>query len=740
MTADEMESSSASQATGGRLHAIDRVVPVSMRWVAYRAVLTGLACAVVLAIPFFIYYRAESQQVYTRLESDRAHVLHLSSLMVRQDIASVLSDLRFLSSHSELVEFLAMDDPYTQWRLAQEYAHVLLQKRDYDRIRIIGPDGRERIRVSQTPRGVQIAPPEALTDRKDRYYFTEAMRLDPDQIYVSPMDLDVTNGKVVQPLKPTIRFCVGLFDENGHRKGILVLNYLAGHLINRIRDISRNSPDTWLLDERGYWLIGPNPGDEWGFIFPGRQEVGFAYSYPVAWRQIRSQASGTSADGDLLFKYLRVYPLSPPAPAGDVSRLAMPVGWQQYYWTLVSVVIPETTQGGTTQLQNRLISIYGILVMLSFLPAAALSYTSARNRTLTNILEKVVDNASMLVSYVDASQRYRFNNKAYEDVFGSSPRRLYGQKVREVLGEALYQTIRPHMEQALAGRKVDFEVRIGNSLSGPKEMAVAYLPDVDADGKVIGFYAVANDVTAFREAERRARQQMLDLAHMSRLASVGEVTTEISHQVNQPLAAIAMFSAAALRTLREGEGVERAMEWLEQINAQAKRAAEVVQRLRRFVRKGETQRVALNLNEMVREVLSLVEHSARNHDVEMRLELDDPLPAVRADKLLIEQVVYNLTRNALEAAAERSAPRLVQIRTWSDADHVHFQVEDSGPGVAEELSGCIFESFTTSKPDGLGMGLAISRSIVESHEGVIEYHNRLGGGAVFSFRLLRGGP
>ncbi len=739
MTSNQGESIPASEVQSRPLHTIDRVVPVSLRRVLYRTLLVGLTFSAVLAIPLSIYYRVESHHAHTMLVSDREHVLRLASLMVQHDVSSVLSDVRFLSSHTELVEFLAMDDPYTQWRLAQAYANVLLQTRDYAQIRIVEADGRERVRVNRTPQGVQIVPPAELKNEKDTDDVAEAMRLAPGQIYVSPMSLNRDDGKLTQPLTPIIRFYIGLFDESGHRKGMLILNYLARHLIDRIRDIARNSPDIWLLDTQGYWLMGPHPDDEWGFAFPGRQQLSFAHRYPRAWRQLGARVSGISRDGDLLFSYLRVYPLSPPEHGADAAQLAMPIGWRHYYWTLVSVITPDTFQGATARLDARLITIYGILVVLSFGVAWALSYSSARNRTLTNTLEKVVDNASMLVSYVDSSQRYRFNNRAYQEMFGSSPRNIYGQKISDVLGETTYQAVQPYVQQALAGHRVDFEVNVERPEIGSKEMAVSYLPDVDADGEILGFYAVANDITPFREAERRERQQMLDLAHMSRLASVGEVTTEISHQINQPLAAIAMFSAAALRTLRNGEDAARTMEWLEQINAQAKRASEVVQRLRRFVRKGETQRVALNLNEMVREVLTLLEHSARSHGVQMRLQLGDPLPIVRADKLLIEQVIYNLMRNALEAVTGQTGERSVEVRTWADSTQVHLEVEDSGPGVAEEQGERVFESFTTGKPGGLGMGLAISRSIVESHSGIIKYHNRPEGGAVFSFSLPIGG-
>ena len=266
---------------------------------------------------------------------------------------------------------------------------------------------------------------------------------------------------------------------------------------------------------------------------------------------------------------------------------------------------------------------------------------------------------------------------------------------------------------------------------------VAFLPDSGPKGEVRGFFMVANDVSLIKESERRERQRMLELAHVSRLASMGEMATEIAHEINQPLAAIAMFSAAGLRTLNDAGDSAQVAGWLETINAQAKRASEIVRRIRQFVRKNEPQRGPVNLNRVADEVAALLRYEAQSQQIEMVLRLDPELPLVQAELILLEQVVFNLMRNAMDAVASQSGSRRIALVTAHDAQQVYLEVRDNGPGIDPALGERIFDSFMTNKKEGLGMGLTISRSIIEAHAGKLWFALDPEGGTVFAFSLPR---
>ncbi len=711
---------------------IQRMVQVDARRVLLRALGLGLVFSLLLALLFYAYYRAEYRNGVALLAAGKVRVLHLASQALGQEMASIMSDLRYLSRHNELTDFLEVGTPAVTRRLAEEYAAFIRQKRNYDQLRFIDPHGRERIRVVNVDDGVRISPEAELRDMEDRYYLPELRKLREGEIYVSPMDLDTARE---QPTKPVIRMGMLVTDRQGRPRGWVVISYRARILLEMIRNTAGAGNDIWLLNDAGYWLMGPDPADEWAFMYPDRLDHRFSLRQPEAWREMQRHEVGVHQTEGVDLMYLRVYPLVSPAAGADTRTIARPVSAERYHWLLVAVISPQSMAGANAQLIRRLLVIYGALALFAFAVAAALSRAAMRGRALSGALEKVLDSVPMLISYVDAEERYRFNNMAYFHAHGIPPDEIYGRTVREVLGEAAYQAVLPHIRRVLSGHRVDFEMRIDYAAVGPRDMVVAYVPDVAGNGEVRGFYAVVNDVTQIKDSERRDRQRLLELAHVSRLASVGEVTTEIAHQINQPLTAIAMYSAAALRTLGQAAEHSQVADWLEAINAQSRRASEVVRRLRRFVRKGEVQRQTVDLNELVGEVVALMDMEAKSRQVEIGTRLAQWLPPVLADRLLIEQVIYNLTRNGMEAVAGQAGARRVDIRTYAEGPWACVDVADTGPGVEADLGERIFESFTTLKADGLGVGLALSRSIVASHEGEIRYHNRPEGGAVFTFRL-----
>lgn len=719
-------------------HTIHRVAQVDLRRIVVLALQLGLAFSLLLAVPFVFYHVAESDNNLRLLQAERERAIRVAVATIHQEVDAVLSDLRYLSQHNELTSYLAYASPAQRFSLAREYLGLSREKRLYDQIRFIDLTGMEEVRVDFNDGRPAIVADTDLQDKHDRYYFQETLWLSPGQIYVSPFDLNVEHGRIEQPPKPVIRFATPVADEEGTIRGMVVLNYMGQRLRNRLRALAGQAGSIWLLNAEGDWLMGPSPDDEWGFMFTGRPQRTMAKRDPLLWQRMQETESGVHRTASSWVHFERVHPLlGGNVPTGATADFARPVGADRYYWT-IAVELPQSAlQAANIALLKKLGTVYGTLVLFAFLVAAALAYAIHRNKALAQVMEKVVDNLPVLVAYVDAEQRFRFNNLAYERVFGLSPRQIYGKTMRELLGEDSYQVVRPHVEQVLAGRPVAFERQMNYAGQGLHDMAVSYLPDFSPQGEVRGFYVIVSDVSLIKEPHRRERQRVLELAHVSRLASMGEMATQIAHEINQPLAAIAMYSAASLRTL-QGEGDRNKIgSWLEAINAQAKRASEIVRRVRRFVQKGESQFAPVDMNLIAREVAGLLEHDAGAQEAKIVLELAEDLPPVQGERVLLEQVVFNLARNALDAVQGQAGARRITLRTAYDAQLVYVEVDDTGPGVDSALGERIFDSFVTSKPVGLGMGLAISRSIVEAHAGTLRYVTNPGGGSTFMFSLAR---
>jgi PAS domain S-box-containing protein len=265
---------------------------------------------------------------------------------------------------------------------------------------------------------------------------------------------------------------------------------------------------------------------------------------------------------------------------------------------------------------------------------------------------------------------------------------------------------------------------------------------IDRNGHFQGIRASNRDVTERKMAEAKAQQHRDELSHVTRVAALGELTSSLAHELNQPLAAILNYANAAQRFLDGAEpNLSRAIEALQGIIRDDKRAAEVIRRVRALLRKQEPQYGELETNNVIREFLDLFQGDTISKGLSVVTELAPDLPAVRADGVQLQQVLINLTLNAADAMSRvmLDSPRLV-FRTgiWENQG-VKVSVRDFGAGIDENHKDRYFEPFYTTKPEGMGMGLAICRNIIDAHGGVIWAENNPDGGATFYFTLQAAG-
>jgi C4-dicarboxylate-specific signal transduction histidine kinase len=265
------------------------------------------------------------------------------------------------------------------------------------------------------------------------------------------------------------------------------------------------------------------------------------------------------------------------------------------------------------------------------------------------------------------------------------------------------------------------------------------VPHLTENGSVAGFFVLAEDVTDEVEAQEMLQRLREELAHALRTRTLGELTAAIAHELNQPLASIRTNAQAAQRMVHTGQvSCDDIDEILEDIVADNQRAAEVITRLRALLTQGKVQSKNLNINEVVEQVEKLVRQDAIMRDVVLRFDLEKDLPTVEGDPIQLQQVLLNLIINGFEAMDELPPGRertLKVITERSGNSAVAVTVSDSGKGFGKLDLSSLFEPFKTTKKDGLGMGLAISRSIIESQHGRIEALSQNGGGAMVRFVL-----
>ena len=255
------------------------------------------------------------------------------------------------------------------------------------------------------------------------------------------------------------------------------------------------------------------------------------------------------------------------------------------------------------------------------------------------------------------------------------------------------------------------------------------------EGELVG---ALMDVTATRKAQEALQIAQTTLAHVTRVSTLGEMSASIAHEVNQPLAAIVTNAESSLRWLsRQPPDIEEAVVGIRQIVKDAHRASEVIRRIREFSKKVGPEMIRLDINEVVEEAVTLLQYEALRHGVAMQLELDSSLLPVRGDRVQLQQVIINLAVNGMQAMTTvRDRDRVLIMRTQPhQSDRVLVTIEDVGVGIKPENADRLFSAFYTTKPDGLGMGLSICRSIIEAHGGRVWASPRVGPGMTFQFTI-----
>jgi two-component system, LuxR family, sensor kinase FixL len=327
---------------------------------------------------------------------------------------------------------------------------------------------------------------------------------------------------------------------------------------------------------------------------------------------------------------------------------------------------------------------------------------------------------------------------------------LYGWRRHEAIGRPAHILLRTQFSQsqnavrAALLRDGRWEGELVHTSKDGDRIVVAsrWSLQTDERGQPLAALETNTDVTAHTQAQETLLTTQSALAHAMRVATLGELTASIAHEINQPLAAIVTGGEAALRWLQRQEpDLEEARAALARVIADGRRASEVICRIRSLSRKGEQSKILLNLNEILEESLALVQREVSGRGISVHRELAADLAPVSADRIQLQQVLINLIMNAIQAmdAVPRDERRL-SLRSFMGEDRsVNLQVEDTGIGIDEETEKQLFNAFFTTKPAGMGLGLSICRSIVEAHDGRI-WASRTGGtGMTFQISIPGGG-
>ncbi|TDJ45020.1 MAG: PAS domain-containing sensor histidine kinase [Gammaproteobacteria bacterium] len=342
---------------------------------------------------------------------------------------------------------------------------------------------------------------------------------------------------------------------------------------------------------------------------------------------------------------------------------------------------------------------------------------------------------------MDENGRIERFNQAAVDMFGMTAEEAIGGDVSALMPEPDHGKHAGYIDRYLSTRKPHI-IGIGREVTARKKDGTLF-PVHLAVGEVgwqgtVRFIGMIRDLTDDKLAEERRLRQHTDMITASRLTTMGEMAAAMAHEINQPLAAIANYASAAERLLEAGpENIDDVQSALARIKAQSHRAGDIIRKLRSFVRPDSASLIAADLKATIEEISALAELDARANNISLKIEIAEHMPGIVADGLQIQQVILNLLRNGIDAMIDTEpANRSLELHGYvSGADEVRIDVIDQGHGISDDVAANLFTPFYTTKPGGMGMGLAISQTIVKSHGGTLGFENNPGGGTTFYVTL-----
>ena len=466
-----------------------------------------LLLGAVIVVHFYVDYRAE------RTVRDARETLNveLARRALAADIAAVTTDLMFLG---RLIESLSFEPVLAEGRtryLEQVFLTFAREKGLYDQIRFIDVKGHEVVRVNLAGGDPQLVAKGQLRDKSGRYYVDHGLRLDSGQVYLSPLDLNIEDGMVEQPIKPVLRFATPVFDSGGRRQGLVVLNYLGARLLERFRQAAANIADrVQLLNGDGYWLSSPRKHEAWGFMF-GRDDT-FQRRFAGAWRKIKQENTGQFVSAGGLFTFATVW------PATHAARALPPGGVpadQTEVWKVVSNISLDTASLGLGNFIAKHATLYvgiqGLMAVLAYLLASATVHRRAaeEQRSYEQRFRQTLEDIDLVALMVDPQGRLTFCNQYLLDLTGWRREEVIGSEwVARFVPDEQKRTVCSVLQRLARYGEFppQFEGEVCTRHGERRLIAWNNTLARDAEGRLVGLTAIGEDITERRRAEDQVRK------------------------------------------------------------------------------------------------------------------------------------------------------------------------------------------------------------------------------------------
>lgn len=328
-----------------------------------------LSICTILGGAVFVLHNLQIKDQQYKLELEEQAALELQAGVITHSFAAIISDIRYLARQNELLALVDGQPSGSTESISKEYLEFSRFKGVYDQIRYLDEKGMEIVRVDYNNGHPSVVGKDQLQYKGERYYFKDAIRLNAQEVFVSPLDLNIEKGKIESPLKPMIRFGLPVFDTVGNKRGVVLLNYLGSQMIESIKKAAKLSiENVMLVNSDGYWLFSHSSSDEWGFMIKDRVDKRFSARFPDAWKRISDSQQTQFHDRNGLFTSVTIYPilegLKSSSGSGDAFGDSQAyLSAKEYYWKIISHIPVSVLKSNTYKFVRNLLFLVALLVV-----------------------------------------------------------------------------------------------------------------------------------------------------------------------------------------------------------------------------------------------------------------------------------------------------------------------------------------------------------------------------------------
>ncbi|MCB9208221.1 MAG: PAS domain S-box protein [Ignavibacteriales bacterium] len=723
------------------------------------AVFTTLLMVIFVIVYLIRNYHKENE-LSLILKEDEIHIRAINDVF-STGFDNIVSDLEILSRTEILQNYLNEKTEKNFNQLNKQFLLFSSTKRIYDQIRFIDLNGMEISRVNFHKGNPQIVPSFELQNKSCRYYFAEAIKLSKGEIFVSPLDLNIENDKIENPVKPMIRFGTPVFNSKGEKKGIIILNYLAQNLLDEIDEHKSDSRfQLMLVNQDGYFLKSDVNENQWGFMYPDKKEMTFQNQFYNEWKKINNEINGQFETDNGIFTFTTIYPISQAFQSStnsidshNQSKLAL--SNIDYKWKVVSFFSNDILN---YYLNKHVFQTYSIPFVFLLISAAISLFTAniivkrknadeKRKRALRALKESEEQFRNLLnytyswEYWINTKGEIEYSSKSSESITGYKPEEFILNKnlISDIIIEEDRARFIDHNKYELECPNVHkFEIRIKNKKDEIVYIEHSCQPIYNDNGIFIGRRTSNRDITEQKRNEEIIRNNEKKLKEDN--VNKDKFFSIISHDLKSPLSGLVVLSQMLVEERSEFSEEELNFS-LQEINNALTNLHNLVEGLLSWSRV-QTGRISFDpvlcsIKDLSESAINLSIVNARNKKIKIDNKICNDNKAF-VDDVMIETVLRNLISNAIKFTDNGG---IVTLSSKVSNDELLISVEDNGVGIKEDDLEKLFkieEHITTpgtNKESGSGVGLILCKELVEKNDGRIWVESVKGKGSKFTFTL-----